>query len=109
MRRILTAAIVGLLAVGGATPVRACGSYLRTQVLQALADSTSPATIEELRAAGPAALDELFLLRDQMSKSLSELTKNKPTPDDLRQIESLQQRIQRVDEIIDQVGKQRYC
>ena len=105
MRRFLLAAIIGGLALGWAGQARACGSYLRIQVLQALADGANSASIEELRAAGPAALDELFRLRDAMTKSLAEKTKQQgPTPDDVRQIESLQQRIQRLDEIIDRLA-----
>ncbi|HEX5105903.1 MAG TPA: hypothetical protein VFV87_18925 [Pirellulaceae bacterium] len=110
MRRILMTAMIGCLALAWAAPARACGSYLRMQVLQALADGANAATIEELRAAGPAALDELFQLRDQMTKSLGEKTSQPtPTADEVIQIERLQQRIQRLDEMIDQVGMQRYC
>jgi DNA-directed RNA polymerase subunit N (RpoN/RPB10) len=58
--------------------------------------------IVKLRAAGPSALDELFRLRQQIEA----VAQQEKKPD---QQQGLIRRIGRLDEIIDQVGMQRYC
>jgi hypothetical protein len=111
MRRTFWAAIACGVAIGWAGGVLACGNHLQIQVLKAIADyAESAPPIAELREAGPAALGDLLALRDQMTKTLSDMSRNTEwTEDDKRQFENLQRRIARLDEIIDQVGMQRYC
>ncbi len=113
MRRLFTiTALGGMLAV---LPLIATGRALAepnlaAQVLQAIADyPVNPAPVEKLRAAGPAALDELLKLRDQISRQLTETSAAPPTPETQGEVAHLQRRLARLDEIIDQVGKQRYC
>jgi hypothetical protein len=102
--------MIATVTFGWASGTWACGNHLQIQVLKAIADDSGKAApIEELRAAGPAALHELFALRDQLTKTISGMGGKTWTDDDVRQFESLQRRISRLDEIIDQVGMQRYC
>jgi hypothetical protein len=71
-------------------------------LLTVMADPPDPAAVQQLRAAGPAALDELFKLRKQFA-ALTKAPHN-PAP-----IEKVERDIARLDEIIDQVGMQRHC
>jgi hypothetical protein len=111
MRKIFLATLAGCLAIGWTGAASACGSHLQIQVLKAFADyPENPAPIAELREAGQPALDELFRLREQMTKSLTEASnRRESTPEESQQIESLRRRLEKLDEIIDQVGMQRYC
>jgi hypothetical protein len=87
-----------------------CSGGFAAEALRALADSSEqPLPVERLRAGGPAALAELMSLRSQMQKQLVQFQKEEPTKETTQQMESLQRRQVRLDELIDQVGMQRYC
>jgi hypothetical protein len=79
-----------------------CGD-IPTEVLQSIEGNIErPDLVEKLRAKGPAALDSLFQLRDGMAM------RTKDEKDAARQA-AINARIDRLDQIIDQVGRQRYC
>jgi len=111
MRRVVIAVLATGVALGWMDRTSACGTPLQIQVLRAIAgDAGVSAPIDELRADGPESLDWLLQLRDQMNKTLTEMSSRpQSSADDSRQIESLQRRVSRLEEIIDQVGMQRYC
>jgi hypothetical protein len=114
MRRFLTIRIVlgGMLAVLPlvASSEALADARLAAQVLRAIADyPANPAPVDELRAAGPKALDELFNLRDDIEEELAAASAAAPTPESLGVVAQFQRRLAKLDEIIDQVGKQRYC
>lgn len=111
MRRLLIALVMTGVAVGWASGARACGSYLGGEVLRAIADyPANPAPVAKLREAGPEALDELFRLREQLVAAMNSESARKPTPEEEQvRVAYLSRRIARLDEIIDQVGMQRYC
>jgi hypothetical protein len=104
MRRLMAMAVVAF-GLALATTAYACGG-VAAEVLRALAsDKTDPALIERLRDEGPTALDELFKLREQLQRAVTSARGAASQ----EHIVSLLRRQARLDEIIDQVGKQRYC
>jgi hypothetical protein len=60
------------------------------------------ALIAKLRAAGPPALEQLFQVRQQLASAVNERS-------DASRLSSLREQLARLDELIDQVGMQRYC
>ena len=86
-----------LLAVAG------LGASTAADLNQAIAqDGVNSALVSRLRANGPSALDEMFQKRSELKAAVA-------TERDEGQMRSLNQKIARLDEIIDQVGMQRYC
>jgi len=100
---------VGAVACGSRS--LACGGYgLSAEVLRAIADyPDKPLPVEKLREQGPEALEELTLLRQRMQRQLAELIKQPDSPERTAQVQQLERRQVRLDELIDQVGMQRYC
>lgn len=83
---------------------------LPAEVLGAVADyPTNRAPVEKLRSAGPAALDELFTLRTHIEAKLKAALTAPPKDDRNSEALHLERQLARLDEIIDQVGMQRYC
>jgi hypothetical protein len=109
--RTIVLTVMLALAVVPAGWVLACGGYgLSAEVLRAIADSPDqPLPVEKLREQGPEAVEELMLLRQRMLRQLEQLQKQEATKETAAQVESLQRRQTRLDELIDQVGMQRYC
>jgi hypothetical protein len=111
MRRIVFAVMAASVAIGWVSDAPACGSRLRIEALRVVAEyPTNPASVEKLREEGPEALDELLALRDELTARIG--MENLRLPDEKNEqqrVAELQRRIARLDEIIDQVGKQRYC
>jgi hypothetical protein len=102
MRRAVGQCVVlalGLLATSG--PATAC-DVLLTRVQKAILEPEASAPIDELRAIGPEALDRLFQLRDRLELHAAGVPDRGDRDQAGRQIE-------RLNEIIDQVGSQRYC
>ncbi|MDX1946544.1 MAG: hypothetical protein SFU86_14175 [Pirellulaceae bacterium] len=104
MRRAIGLAVVwGLGLVGVAA---ACGPY--SLVLEAIESYPSnPAVVEQIRERGPQALADLLVIRGQMQRQLEKLSAAKPPVQD--EIDPLARRLVALDELIDRVGKQRYC
>ena len=65
-------------------------------------DETNPADMKNVR-------EQLMLLRQRMQRQLEQFQKEEPSKETAQQVESLQRRQARLDELIDQVGMQRYC
>jgi hypothetical protein len=98
MRRVLIAVLATSLALGWISRASACGTPLQVQVLKAIAgDSNSSAPIDELRADGPESLEWLLKLRDQMEKTVNELSR-KPdrTDEETRIVETVPARISKL-------------
>src|SRR5688572_29570441 len=110
MRRALIAMALGLW-IGVLSGPAVKGANLSAEVLQAIADyPVNPAPVEKLREAGQPALDELFKLRDQLVSARSTgVSRQATAEEEASRTSVLDRRIARLDEIIDQVGKQRYC
>lgn len=83
---------------------------LEKQVLGAILDyPTGPAPIEELRKGGPASLDELFRLRAGVEARLQATIAAPATEESPHHIRYVERQLARLNNIIDQVGMQRYC
>src|SRR5262245_55393160 len=81
----------------------ACRGNSFAEVLRAIsAEGDNQPVIASLRAAGPGALDELFQLREQLKSAA--IQRNEADVQN-----RLTQKIARLDDLIDQVGMQRYC
>jgi len=108
----IVVAIVLAIAVIPGGLVWACGGYggLTVEVLRALADYPDrPLPVEKLREQGPEALDELMRLRGLMQRQLTELLKQPSSPEQTAAVQQIERRQARLNELIDQVGMQRYC
>ena len=110
-RWVVLTVVLALAAGGGGTRAQACGGYgLSAEVLRAIADYPDrPLPVEKLREQGPEALEELMLLRQRMQRQLEGLLKQPDSPERTAQVQQIERRQARLDELIDQVGMQRYC
>ncbi|HZN34113.1 MAG TPA: hypothetical protein VFB80_09850 [Pirellulaceae bacterium] len=109
MRRftLFSLAFVAILAAAGGTPA---AESLEKQVLGSILDyPAGPAPIEELRKGGPASLDELFRIRTGVEERLKAAIAAPATEESPYHIRYAERQLARLDNIIDQVGMQRYC
>jgi hypothetical protein len=101
----LTAIWIGLAVIGSAVAFAAAKQPPANSldILDAIsASGEHSALIVKLRAAGPPALNQLFQIRRQLASVINE-------QNDPRQVKNLREQATRLDELIDQVGMQRYC
>jgi len=110
-RWVVLTVVLAVGAIAGGSRSLACGGYgLSAEVLRAIADyPDKPLPVEKLREQGPEALEELMHLRQRMQRQLAELLKQPDSPERIDQVQQLERRQVRLDELIDQVGMQRYC
>jgi hypothetical protein len=94
---------LGTLCFAAAIGLARLHAGMSADVLRAMSEGeVNPALIARLRAAGPPALDELFKQRLMLDSAKDEER-------DPARLPKLNERLVRLDEIIDQVGMQRYC
>lgn len=108
---IVGIAIAGMI-LGGSVTARACGEYgvLPHVVIEHIADaSTKTLPIEKLRARGQEVLDELARMRDLIAKVRDEEVPKAVPDKQAALIADYNGRIGRVEALMDQVGKQKYC
>ncbi|MCA9220692.1 MAG: hypothetical protein KDA71_10215 [Planctomycetales bacterium] len=70
------------------------------------------AAVEQMRAAGPPALETLLAVRQQLEAAVAEASTraaNEPTPESEATAQRTRDRLARLDAVIDQVGRQRNC
>jgi hypothetical protein len=99
------------MAWGGAA-ARACGEYgvLPHVVIEYIADgSTKPLPIEKLRATGQEVLDKLAETRALIAKVRDEEVPKVGPEKQAALLADYKSRIDRVEKLMDQVGKQKYC
>jgi hypothetical protein len=108
---IVSIAIVGL-ALGGATTARACGEYgvlPQAAIDYIVENSTQPLLIEKLRAGGQEAIDKLAEMRATIAKVRDEEVPKAAADKQAALLADYNGRISRVEALMDQVGKQKYC
>jgi hypothetical protein len=94
---------IGGLFVAAVVAVAGLDASTSANLDQAIAqDGVNTDLVSRLRAKGPSALDEMFQKRGELKAAVA-------AERDAGQMRSLHQRIARLDEMIDQVGMQRYC
>jgi hypothetical protein len=103
MRQTSVLVVLSVLFVAALVAVVGLDASTSADIDRAISqDGVNTALVSRLRGEGPAALDSLFHKR-------SELKGIAATERDESRVRSLSQQIARLDEIIDQVGMQRYC
>ena len=104
MRR--TIGLAAVLMVGLAA--KAFASEPNSEVLKLLASyPENPLLIERMRERGQSAIDQLFEIRGQIERQLEKVAAAQPPV--ASEIEALTRHIANINEIMDRVGKQRYC
>ncbi len=108
---IVGVAVVGMI-LGGSVTARACGEYgvLPHVVIEYIADgSTKTLPIEKLRQKGQEVLDELAQTRDLIAKVRDEEVPKAAPDKQAALLADYNGRISRVEALMDQFGKQKYC
>ena len=105
-----TIVVVGAGALGWIQAAEACGEYGATpEILQAISDERAVPPIEAWRAEGPAALERLLRVREQLVADRAAFMKASETAQSPPALTKFDSRLTRLDALIDQVGMQRYC
>jgi hypothetical protein len=101
-----------LTLMAGVPAVQACGNYwISVEVLRALAgDSDTPLEMDMLRRAGQESIDVMSGIRQQLAATRAKLQAvPEPIKETASEIDALTRRIAKLDELMDQVGMQKYC
>ena len=106
----LTIVVVVAGAWGWTQSAAACGKHNATsEILRSISDEKAVPPIEAWRAEGPAALQRLLRVRDQLVADRANFMKASATRQSPPDLTKFDVRLARLDAWIDQVGMQRYC